>query len=139
MSVLFRRLFRTAIFSRFSKVATATSNFMNEFYNGGFAPEFSVSMLKEINLFLNTLMSWIARKLKVLICLLAKDLRDYCWCMYKATLLDFYLCDFEIWKDISISVQCKLSALACKANDFIIISRTKCSEKYLLANTFLLT
>ena len=22
-------------------------NFMNEFYNGGFAPEFSVSMLKE--------------------------------------------------------------------------------------------
>ena len=32
MSVLFRRLFRTAIFSRFSKVAIATSNFMNEFY-----------------------------------------------------------------------------------------------------------
>ena len=48
MSVLFRRLFRTAIFSRFSKVAIATSNFMNEFYNGGFVPEFSVSMLKEI-------------------------------------------------------------------------------------------
>ena len=47
MSVLFRRLFRTAIFSRFSKVAIATSNFMNEFYNGRFAPEFSVSMLKE--------------------------------------------------------------------------------------------
>ena len=47
MSVLFRRLFRTAIFSRFSKVAIATSTFMNEFYNGGFAPEFSVSMLKE--------------------------------------------------------------------------------------------
>ena len=23
------------------------SNFMNEFYNGGFAPEFSASMLKE--------------------------------------------------------------------------------------------
>ena len=48
MSVLFRRLFRTAIFSRFSKVAIATSNFMNKFCNGGFAPEFSVSMLKEI-------------------------------------------------------------------------------------------
>ena len=25
-----------------------TPNFINEFYNGGFAPEFSVSMLKEI-------------------------------------------------------------------------------------------
>ena len=36
MSVLFRRLFRTAIFSRFSQVAIATLNFMNEFYNGGF-------------------------------------------------------------------------------------------------------
>ena len=47
MSVLFRRLFSTATFSRFSKVAIATSNFMNESYNGGFAPEFSVSMLKE--------------------------------------------------------------------------------------------
>ena len=45
--VLFRRLFRTVIFSRFSKVAIATSNFMNEFYNGGFAPEFCVSVLKE--------------------------------------------------------------------------------------------
>ena len=48
MSVFFRCLFRTVIFSRFSKVAIATSNFMNEFYNGGFLPEFSVSMLKEI-------------------------------------------------------------------------------------------
>ena len=48
MSVLFRRLFRTAIFSRFSKVAIATSNFMNEFYNGGFLPEFSISLFKEI-------------------------------------------------------------------------------------------
>ena len=48
MSVLFRRFFRTAIFSRFSKVAIATSNVMNEFYNGRFLPEFSVSMLKEI-------------------------------------------------------------------------------------------
>ena len=48
MSVLFRSLLRTVIFSRFSKVSIATSNFMNEFYNGGFSPEFSVSMLKEI-------------------------------------------------------------------------------------------
>ena len=38
MSVLFRRSF---------KVAIATLNFMNEVYNGGFAPEFSVSVLKE--------------------------------------------------------------------------------------------
>ena len=45
--VLFRRSFKTAIFTRFLKVAIATSNFMNEVYNGGFAPEFSVSMLKE--------------------------------------------------------------------------------------------
>ena len=37
ISILFRRLFRTAIFSRFSKVAIARSYFMNEFYNGGFA------------------------------------------------------------------------------------------------------
>ena len=47
MSILFRQLFTTAIFSRFSKVAIATSNFMKEFYNGGFAPEVTVSMLKE--------------------------------------------------------------------------------------------
>ena len=47
MSALFRRFFRTAIFSRFSKVVIVTSNFMNEFYNGGFAPGFSVSMSKE--------------------------------------------------------------------------------------------
>ena len=47
MSVLFRRSFKTAIFSRFLKVAIAMSNLMNEFYNGGFAPVFSVSMLKE--------------------------------------------------------------------------------------------
>ena len=46
VSVLFRCLFRTAIFSKFSKVAIATSIFMNEFYNDEFAPEFSVSMLK---------------------------------------------------------------------------------------------
>ena len=47
MSVFFKCSFRSAIFSMFSKVAIATSNLMNEFYNGGFAPEFSVSMLKE--------------------------------------------------------------------------------------------
>ena len=40
-------LTQTAISSRFLKVAIATSNFMNEVYNGRFAPEFSVSMLKE--------------------------------------------------------------------------------------------
>ena len=39
--------FKTAILSRFSKVAIATSNFMNEINNGGFAPELSVSMLKK--------------------------------------------------------------------------------------------
>ena len=48
MSVLFRCLFRTAIFRRFSKVAIATSNFMYEFYNSGFSPEFSVSVFKDI-------------------------------------------------------------------------------------------
>ena len=47
MSVLFRRLYRTAIFSRFSEMAIATSNFMNNFYASGFTPEFSVSMLKK--------------------------------------------------------------------------------------------
>ena len=47
MSVLFRRFFKIAIFSRFLKVAKATSHFMNEVYNGGFVSEFSVSMFKE--------------------------------------------------------------------------------------------
>ena len=47
MYVSFRRSFKTTIFSIFLKVALATSNFMNEFYDGGFTPEFSVSMLKE--------------------------------------------------------------------------------------------
>ena len=47
MSVLFRRSLMTVIFSRFLKVAIATLNFMNEIYDGGFAPEFSVLMLKE--------------------------------------------------------------------------------------------
>ena len=36
------------MFCTFSKVAIATSNFMNEFYNGGFAQDFIVSMLKKI-------------------------------------------------------------------------------------------
>ena len=36
------------MFSRFSKVAIGTSNFLNELYNGGFAQEFSVAILKEI-------------------------------------------------------------------------------------------
>ena len=49
VSVLFSHLFRTAIFSRFSKVAIATSNFMNEFYNGGFSPDLTVLILKEIH------------------------------------------------------------------------------------------
>ena len=47
MSVFFRHSFEIAIFSRFLKVAIATSNFINESYNGGFAPEFSASILKE--------------------------------------------------------------------------------------------
>ena len=47
MSVLFRRFFKITVFSRFLKVAKATSHFMNEVYNGGFVSEFSVSMFKE--------------------------------------------------------------------------------------------
>ena len=47
MPVLFRCTFKTASFSRFLKVAMAISNFMREIYNGGFSPEFNVSMLKE--------------------------------------------------------------------------------------------
>ena len=47
ISVLFRRLFRIFSFSRFPKAPMATSNFMKKFYNGGFAPGFSVSMLEE--------------------------------------------------------------------------------------------
>ena len=47
MSVFFRRHFKTAIFRRFLTVAIATSDFMSEVYNGGFAPEFIVSILKE--------------------------------------------------------------------------------------------
>ena len=48
MSVLFRHSSKTAMFSGFLKVAIAKSNFIKEIYNGGFSPEFSVSMLKEI-------------------------------------------------------------------------------------------
>ena len=48
MSVLFRRSSKTAMFSRFLKVAITASNFMNEVCNGGFSPELNVSMLKEI-------------------------------------------------------------------------------------------
>ena len=40
-------MYLTAIFSRFLKVAIATSNFMNEVYNCVFTLEFSVSMLKD--------------------------------------------------------------------------------------------
>ena len=36
------------MFSRFLKVAIATSKFITEVYNGVFSTEFSVSMLKEI-------------------------------------------------------------------------------------------
>ena len=48
MSALFRRSSKTAMLNGFLKVAIATSNFMNKVYNGGFSPEFRVSMLKEI-------------------------------------------------------------------------------------------
>ena len=36
------------MFSRFLKVAIATSSFMNEVYNGGFSPGFSFKSLKWI-------------------------------------------------------------------------------------------
>ena len=48
MSVLFRRSSKTAMLSSFLKVAITTSNFMNEIYNGGFSPEFSFPVIKEI-------------------------------------------------------------------------------------------
>ena len=47
MSILFRRSFKTAILSRFLKVTIATSNFMNKVYNGRFATESSISILKK--------------------------------------------------------------------------------------------
>ena len=40
--------FKTAIFSKFLKVAMARSSFMKEMYHARFVPEFSVSVLKEI-------------------------------------------------------------------------------------------
>ena len=46
MSVLFKRSSKTAMLRRFLKVDIAKSNFMNEVYNGGFSPMFSVSLLK---------------------------------------------------------------------------------------------
>ena len=48
MSVSFRHSFKTAIFSRFLKMAVVTPSFMKEVYIGGFKLEFSVSMSKEI-------------------------------------------------------------------------------------------
>ena len=48
MSVLFRHSSKTAMFRTILKVAISTSNFMNKVYNGGFSPEFTISMLKEI-------------------------------------------------------------------------------------------
>ena len=48
MFVRFRRSSKTAMISRFLKVSIARSSFMNKVYNGGFLPEFGVSMLKQI-------------------------------------------------------------------------------------------
>ena len=48
MTVLFRCSSKTAMLSRFLKVAIAKSSFMNEVYYSGFLPEFSVSMIKEL-------------------------------------------------------------------------------------------
>ena len=48
MSVLFGHDSKIAIFSRFLKVAIATSNFMNKVYNREYSPRFSISMLKKI-------------------------------------------------------------------------------------------
>ena len=42
MSVLFRHSSKTAMFSRFLKIATATLNVMSEVYNGGFLPRFFI-------------------------------------------------------------------------------------------------
>ena len=47
MSVLFGHSSKTAMFSRFLKVAIATSNWMNEVYNGGFSPEIIKKSLRE--------------------------------------------------------------------------------------------
>ena len=47
MSKMDRCFFKTALFTRFLKVVTATSNLIIKVYNGGFVTEFSVSVLKE--------------------------------------------------------------------------------------------
>ena len=49
MSVVSRRSLKTAIFSRFLKVAIAALNFMNEVFNSGFVPESSISELNKIS------------------------------------------------------------------------------------------
>ena len=46
MFFLFRRTFKTAILTRFLKVAIARLNFVNEVHKGGLAPEISVKMLE---------------------------------------------------------------------------------------------
>ena len=51
-------LFKTAMFSRFLKVAIPTSNFMNKVYNGGFSPEHSILMLKEILIYFEHIAYW---------------------------------------------------------------------------------
>ena len=47
MSILFRRSFKTSIFSRFLKMAMETSNIITEVYIDGIVSGYSVSMLKE--------------------------------------------------------------------------------------------
>ena len=47
MSILFRQFFKTVLFSGFWKVTVATSNFLIEVHNDGFAPEIKDLMLKE--------------------------------------------------------------------------------------------
>ena len=47
MFVFSRRSFQTDMYSRLLKVAIATLNLLNKIYNGGFALELGVSLLKE--------------------------------------------------------------------------------------------
>ena len=47
ISLLFRRCFESTIFSRFFVVTIATSHFLNEVYNSGFASGFSVLVFKK--------------------------------------------------------------------------------------------
>ena len=65
MSVLFRRCFKTAIFSRFLKVAIATSNFIDEFYNAGYVPEFNAQMLKKSSIQFETMYLKLANKKQI--------------------------------------------------------------------------